>query len=95
MRELHVLTLEEAIRKMTSMPADQIRQTNRGRISEGSFADLVVFEEDKLMDQATYSDSKQPSKGIEQMWINGVFVIKNTVLTPATPGRWLRHSDEK
>lgn len=94
-RELHVLTLEEAIRKMTSMPADQIRQTDRGRISEGSFADLVVFEEDKLMDQATYSDSKQPSKGIEQMWINGVFVIKNTVLTPATPGRWLRHSDEK
>jgi N-acyl-D-amino-acid deacylase len=93
-RELHVLTLEEAIKKMTSMPADQIHQLNRGRIAVNAFADLIVFEEDKLQDKATYSDSKQYSEGIEQMWINGVVVIKDSKLTHAAPGQWLTNKNQ-
>ncbi|MFM7327335.1 MAG: N-acyl-D-amino-acid deacylase family protein, partial [Bacteroidota bacterium] len=92
-RELKVITLEEAVRKMTSMPADQIRQSDRGRIAVGAFADLVVFDEHTLTDHATYSDSRQYSTGIEQMLINGVWVIRNSRLTGATPGRWLRNRD--
>lgn len=88
-RELKVLKLEEAIKKMTSMPANQIKQYNRGRIQEGSYADIIVFDIDKIQDKATYTDSKKYSEGIEQMLINGVFVIKNSKLTNKTPGVWL------
>jgi N-acyl-D-aspartate/D-glutamate deacylase len=90
-RELKVLKLEEAIRKMTSMPANQIKQYNRGRIQEGAYADLIVFDIDGIRDKATYTDSKQFSEGIEQMLVNGVFVIKNSKLTNNTPGVWLRN----
>lgn len=90
-RELHVITLEEAIKKMTSMPADQIKQPDRGRIMPDAFADLIIFDENKLQDRATYSDSKQFAEGIEQMLINGVFVIKDNKLTQNTPGQWIKN----
>jgi N-acyl-D-aspartate/D-glutamate deacylase len=90
-RELKVLKLEEAIKKMTSMPANQIKQYNRGRIQEGAYADLIVFDIDRIQDKATYTDSKRYSEGIEQMLINGVFVIKNSKLTNNTPGIWLHN----
>jgi N-acyl-D-amino-acid deacylase len=90
-RELKVLKLEEAIKKMTSMPANQIKQYNRGRIQEGAYADIVVFDLDRIQDKATYTDSKRYSEGIEQMLINGVFVINNSILTNNTPGLWLRN----
>ena len=88
-RELKVLKLEEAIKKMTSMPADQIRQYDRGRIQEGTYADLIVFDINRIQDKATYTNSKIYSEGIEQMLINGVFVIRNAELTNSRPGMWL------
>jgi len=88
-RELKVLKLEEAIMKMTSLPANQIKQYDRGRIQEGAYADLIVFDLDRIQDKATYTDSKKYSEGIEQMLVNGVFVIKNAKLTNHTPGSWL------
>jgi N-acyl-D-amino-acid deacylase len=88
-RELKVLTLEAAIKKMTSMPANQIKQYDRGRIQEGAYADIIVFDLNKIQDKASYTDSKRYSEGIEQMLINGVFVIKNAKLTNNTPGIWL------
>ncbi|MCE2895823.1 MAG: D-aminoacylase [Flammeovirgaceae bacterium] len=88
-RELKVLKLEEAIRKMTSMPANQIKQYNRGRIREGAYADIVVFDLDRIQDKATYTDSKKYSEGIEQMLINGKFVLKDAKLTGNTPGVWI------
>ncbi|MFM8744741.1 MAG: amidohydrolase family protein, partial [Cytophagales bacterium] len=91
-RELKVLTLEEAIKKMTSMPADQIGQSERGRIVEGAFADLIVFDENKFQDKATYTNSKQFAVGIEQMLINGEFVIEDFKFTGKTPGQWLKRS---
>ena len=89
-RELGVLTLEEAIRKMTSMPADQYNQKERGRIVEGAFADIVIFNADTVQDQATYTDPHRYPVGIEHVLINGKFVIRSGALTGERPGVWIR-----
>jgi N-acyl-D-aspartate/D-glutamate deacylase len=89
-RELGVLTLEEAVKKMTSMPADQYNQNDRGRIVEGAYADLVVFDADKVQDHATYTDPHRYPTGIEHVMINGRFVIKSGALTGERPGMWIK-----
>ena len=89
-RELGVLTLEEAIKKMTSMSADQYNQEERGRIVEGAFADIVVFDADTIQDQATYTDPHRYPTGIEHVMINGSFVIRSGALTGERPGVWIR-----
>lgn len=89
-RELGVLTLEEAVRKMTSMPADQYNQRERGRIAEGAHADIVVFDADTVQDQATYADPHRYPTGIEHVMINGRFVIRSGALTGERPGVWIR-----
>jgi N-acyl-D-aspartate/D-glutamate deacylase len=89
-RELGVLTLEEAVKKMTSMPADQYNQNDRGRIVEGAYADLVVFDADQIQDHATYTDPHRYPTGIEHVMINGRFVIKSGALTGERPGMWIK-----
>ena len=89
-RELGVLSLEEAVRKMTSMAADQYNQAGRGRIVEGAFADITVFDADEISDQATYTDPHRYPTGIEHVMINGVFVIRSGALTGERPGVWIR-----
>jgi N-acyl-D-aspartate/D-glutamate deacylase len=89
-RELKALTLEEAIKKMTSMSADQINQRERGRIGEGMFADLTVFDPDTVADRATYSDPHQFPVGIRHVVVNGVPIVRDGALTGATPGRVLK-----
>jgi len=89
-RELGVLTLEEAIRKMTSMPADQYNQKERGRIAEGAYADLVVFDPETIQDEATYVDPHRYPTGIHHVMINGSFVIRSGALTGERPGMWLK-----
>ena len=89
-RELGVLTLEQAIRKMTSMPADQYNQQERGRIVEGAFADITVFDADTVQDNATYTDPHRYPTGIEHVMINGEFVIRSGSLTGERPGVWIR-----
>jgi N-acyl-D-aspartate/D-glutamate deacylase len=89
-RELGVLSLEEAIRKMTSMPADQYNQGERGRISEGAFADVVVFDPDTIQDNATYTDPHRYPSGIQHVIVNGRFVIRAGALTGERPGQWIR-----
>lgn len=89
-REQKVLTLEEAIRKMTSLPAQQINQTERGLVKEGVYADLVVFDADKIKDLATYKDPHRFSVGIVHLIINGVPVIRNAAITGEKPGRVLK-----
>lgn len=89
-RELGVLTLEEAVKKMTSMPADQYNQTARGRIAEGAFADIVAFDADTIQDRATYDDPHRYPTGIEHVMINGRFVIRSGALTGERPGVWIR-----
>jgi N-acyl-D-aspartate/D-glutamate deacylase len=89
-RELKVLTLEDAIRKMTSLAADQINQPDRGRIREGAFADLVVFDAEKIQDLATYTDPHRFPAGIVHVFVNGRPIVRQGALTGEMPGRVLR-----
>jgi len=89
-RELEVITLEEAVMKMTSMPARWFGQNDRGVIAEGMLADVAVFDPEVIRDRATYTDPHQYSVGIENLLVNGVPVIRDGGLTGEKPGRWIR-----
>ncbi len=89
-REMQVITLEEAVKKMTSMPARWLGRTDRGVIAEGMLADVAVFDPDVIGDRATYTDPHRYSVGIEELLVNGVPVIRKGALTGEKPGRWLR-----
>jgi N-acyl-D-amino-acid deacylase len=89
-RDQKVLTLEEAVRRMTSLSADQIGQPERGRIREGAFADLAIFDLAALDDRATYDEPHQYPVGIHHVVVNGVPVMRSGVLTGALPGQVLR-----
>lgn len=89
-REQEVIPLEEAIRKMTWLAAEQMGQRERGRIAEGMLADITIFHPDEVADKATYIDPHQYAVGIHHVLINGVPVIRAGALTGATPGRALK-----
>ena len=89
-RELEVITLEEAIRKMTSLPAQWLGREDMGVLAEGMRADIAVFDPDVIQDRATYQDPHQYSVGITDLLINGVPVIRDGGITGDKPGRWLR-----
>ncbi|MCS7050554.1 MAG: D-aminoacylase [Thermomicrobium sp.] len=86
-RESGVLTLEEAIRKMTSAVADRLGIRDRGQVRPGFFADLVLFDPVTVTDQATFDDPHQLPTGIRHVWVNGVQVLRDGVHTGALPGR--------
>jgi N-acyl-D-amino-acid deacylase len=90
-RELKVLRLEDAIRKMTSLPANTFRLKNRGLLKEGFWADIVVFDPEKVTDPATFNDPHHYALGIPYVLVNGVPVISNSEHTGAKPGQGLRH----
>ena len=89
-REEKILTLEDAIRKMTSAVADRLRLKNRGVLREGAFADVVILDPETIADRATFADPHRLSVGVEQVWINGVRVIKDGIHTNAKPGQIVR-----
>jgi N-acyl-D-aspartate/D-glutamate deacylase len=89
-RELEVLTLEQAVQKVTSMPARWLGQDDMGVIAEGMRADVTVFDPDVIQDRATFTDPHQFSVGINHLLVNGVPVIVNGGLTGEKPGRWVR-----
>jgi N-acyl-D-amino-acid deacylase len=89
-REKKVLSLEEAVRKMTSLPAGKLGLPDRGRIETGARADLVVFDFEEVIDKATYEDPHQFPEGIEHVLVNGEFVIRDGKGTGELPGRVLR-----
>lgn len=86
-RDEKILTLEDAIRKMTSSVADRLSLSRRGLLKPGFFADVVVFAPDTVQDRATFTDPHQLSVGIEHVWVNGTPVLQNGVHTGAKPGR--------
>jgi N-acyl-D-amino-acid deacylase len=88
-RERKVLTLEEAIRKMTSWPATRMRLANRGLIKEGQWADVVIFDFDKVQDRATYEQPLLAPEGIDYVLVNGQVVIDHGRHTGARPGQVL------
>ena len=88
-RELGLFPLAEAVRKMTSLPADTLRLRDRGRLASGSYADVVVFDPATVTDHATYADPHRYASGVRDVLVNGVPVVRDGELTGATPGRRL------
>ena len=88
-KERRVLTLEEAVRKMTSWPATRMRLANRGLIKEGHWADVTIFDLDALDDRATYERPMESPTGIEWVIVNGVVTIERGKHTGAKAGRVL------
>ena len=90
-RERGLLRLEDAVRKMTSANAAKIGLRGRGLLRPGSFADVVLFDERRIIDRATYEEPFQYADGIEYVIVNGEMVLDKGVHTGAHPGRALRH----
>jgi N-acyl-D-amino-acid deacylase len=90
-RERRLITLEEAVRKMTSLPASLFGFEGRGRIEPGAWADLVIFDPAGVADRATYEQPHQYPAGIPHVIVNGVPVVRAGELTGARPGQVLRH----
>ena len=88
-KKRHVLTLEEAVRKMTSWPATRMRLANRGLLKEGQWADVTIFDLDALQDKATYDDPMAFPTGIEYVLVNGVVTIDHDKHTGAKAGKVL------
>lgn len=89
-RERGIFNLETAVRKMTSMPADQAGLNDRGRIARGKKADLVVFDAASVRDTATFDEPQSFPEGITHVLVNGAFVVESGASTAARPGRVLR-----
>jgi len=89
-REEKVLTLEDAIRKFTALPAQRMRLTDRGVLKQGMWADVVVFDPAKIADKATFEKPNQFSEGMEYVLVNGVPVVDGGKMTGALPGKVLR-----
>jgi len=88
-REEHALTLEDAIRKFTALPAQRIRLIDRGVLKQGMWADVVIFDPATIRDLATFEQPNQLSQGMEYVLVNGVPVIANGKMTGALPGKVL------
>jgi N-acyl-D-amino-acid deacylase len=89
-RELHLITLEDAIRKMTSLPAQTFNLRDRGLLREGYAADIVVFDDAKIGERATFGSPHQYAAGISFVIVNGQAVLSNGEMTQARPGMALR-----
>jgi N-acyl-D-amino-acid deacylase len=92
-REVKLLALPEAVRKMTSLPADHLGFLDRGRVEEGYGADIVVFDPEIVGDRSTYSDPTALSVGIVHVLVNGVPALRDGKITGATEGRWIKRQD--
>jgi dihydroorotase/N-acyl-D-amino-acid deacylase len=89
-REQKLLTLEDAIRKFSALPAGRMRLTDRGVLKQGMWADIVVFDPARIRDLATFENPNQLSQGMQYVLVNGVPVIDGAKMTKALPGRVLR-----
>jgi len=89
-REEQVVPLEDAIRRLTSLPASNLRIQRRGTLASGYFADVVVFDPAAFIDHATFAEPQQYATGMLHVFVNGVQVLENGEHTGATPGRVIR-----
>lgn len=94
-RERKTLALEEAIRKMTSLPAANVGIADRGIIAPGKYADLVLFDPGRVADRATTADAKAVSIGVRTVWVNGEVVFDNGSTTRTGSGRVIRRGQAK
>ena len=89
-RDDKVLTLAEAVHRVTGLPAQTLGLHRRGRVAAGFFADLALFDPEAIEDHATFEAPHQLATGMEYVWVNGVVVLDRGVHTGATPGRVVR-----
>ncbi len=91
-REKKLLSLESAIRKMTALPAQKVGLDKRGLIQKGYYADISIFDPEKIIDRSTFTDPHQYSEGIQHVIVNGKIAVSNGEHTGVTNGRILRKS---
>jgi len=89
-RDEGVITLQEAVRRLTSFPASNIKIKRRGMLKVGNYADIVIFDPDKITDHATYDKPHQYATGVMHVFVNGAQVLKEGEHTGAEPGRVVR-----
>jgi N-acyl-D-amino-acid deacylase len=89
-RDEKIISLEEAIRRLTSLPAKNLQIRERGSLQPGYFADVVVFDPQQIQDHSTFENPHQYSTGVSHVWVNGEQVIRDGDHTGATPGRVVR-----
>ena len=89
-RELGLFSMEEAVRKMTRLSADRFGMTDRGRLDVGAVADLVLFDPETVIDNATFDNPKSPATGIDQVFVAGRAVWRDGAATGVRPGRAIR-----
>ena len=89
-REEKIMTLQEAVRRMTTLPASNLKLVKRGSLKVGNYADVVVFDPARVQDKATFETPHQYAEGINHVFVNGVQVLNNRKHTGATPGRSIR-----
>jgi len=89
-REEKVLSIEEAIRRVTSLPATNLELTDRGKLAPGMFADVVVFNPATIQDHATFEKPHQLADGVQHVFVNGVQVLKDATATGKFGGRAIR-----
>ncbi len=89
-RDERIITLQEAVRRLTSLPADNLKLTDRGRLKAGHYADLAIFHPERVNDVATYAQPQRYAEGMAHVFVNGVQVLADGKHTGATPGRVVR-----
>jgi N-acyl-D-amino-acid deacylase len=89
-RQEKLIPLEEAIRRLTSFPADNLKLEDRGRLAPNYFADVVVFDPETITDKATFENPHQLATGVEHVLVNGIQVLADGEHTGATPGRFVK-----
>jgi N-acyl-D-amino-acid deacylase len=89
-RKDHALSIEQAVRKLATLPADNLSLPDRGRLKAGAFADIVVFDPNTIQDHATYAKSHQLSTGVSYVIVNGKLAVKEGAPTGAATGRVVR-----
>jgi N-acyl-D-amino-acid deacylase len=89
-RQEKVITLQEAIRRLTSLPAENLKLDRRGKLEKGYYADIVVFDPDTISDHATYEKPHQYATGMVHVFVNGIQVLKDGKHTGDKPGRFVR-----
>lgn len=89
-RDEQVISMEEAIRRLTLLPAQTLNIKNRGRLAPGYFADITIFDPESIQDHASFDDPHHYSTGVKHVLVNGVPVVSNGKHTGATPGRAIR-----
>ena len=89
-RDEKILSLEDTVRKLTSLPARNLKIRERGMLKEGYYADIVIFKPENVQDHSTFEEPHQLSTGVDHVFINGEQVLKDGVHTGATPGQVVR-----